>query len=276
MPSATRKKKQTINFDDYLTLLMSLEGEALKEWNREGLRRSRLLVKEESEKSRSNIEKYLLTPGAEQALAEQKKHTGEVTLKWEIDMTQGECRLRVIVGEVCAELGLREGYSVLDRATVKRFITLINEHLIASSLSLFEASAIYTSEKIEKSNPRSWRRRFTNEQRQRLDALTGNPQKVGRPGNTTKNCLRKEDETNELNANVRLAVRNLYYGKSVEAYHCPKHGQSNCPGHDIEEITNELTAGYLNRSAGTLRNQLSKAKLKFPDLKKEALKSITD
>jgi hypothetical protein len=43
-----------------------------------------------------------------------------------------------------------------------------------------------------------------------------------------------------------------------------------------KQITNALTAGYLNRSTGTLRNQLSKAKLKFPDLKKEALISVTD
>jgi len=276
MPRVTRKKKQTINFDDYLALLMSLKGEALKEWNREGLRRSRLLEKEQSQRIGANIEKYLLTPGAEQSLAEQTKHTGEITLKWEIDMIPGECRLRVLAGEVCAELGLLAGYSIIDRATVKRFITLINEHLIVSSLSLFEASAIYTSEEIEKSNPRYWRRRFMNEQRQRLDALTGKPQKVGRPENTTKNCLRKEDETNELKEDVILAVQNLYQGRSFDIYHFPKHGQSNCPGHDIEEITNALTAEYLNRSAGTLRNQLSKAKLKFPDLKKEALTKVMD
>jgi hypothetical protein len=235
-----------------------------------------LLEKEESERNRSNIEKYLLTPGAEQSLAEQTKHIGEVTLKWEIDMTPGECRLRVIVGEVCAEFGLLAGYSILDRATVKRFATLINEHLIASSLSIFEASAIYTSEKIEKGNVRYWRRRFMKEQTQRLEALTGKPQKVGRPENTTKNCLRKEDERNKLKEDVILAMQNLYQGKSVEVYHCPKHGQNNCPSHDIEEITNALTAGYLNRSARTLRNQLSKANLKFPDLKKGALISVTD
>ena len=228
------------------------------------------------EVSRSNIEEYLQTPGAEESLADQRKHTGEIALKWEIDMEPGECRLRVSAGGLCADYGLLAGHSVHHRVTVKRFISIINEHLVTASLSLFEASAIYSSERVQKSNPRYWQRRFMTEQMQRLEELTGKPKRLGRPANTRKNCLQKEDETSELKADVILAVQNLYEGKSHRPYYCPKHKHGECPGHDSGEIVTALAEGYLNMGDVTLRNRLSKAKLKFRELKKEALANVTD
>ncbi|MDQ1639228.1 MAG: hypothetical protein QOF62_2567 [Pyrinomonadaceae bacterium] len=276
MPKAKGKRTQTIDFNEYLARVMSLKGDALKKWNRESIRRSRLLQKEFLESGRSNIEEYLQTPRAQESLAEQGKHAGEVTLKWEIDMEPGECRLRVSVGDASSDLGLVAGHPVLDRITAKRFISLINQHLIAASSSLFEASAIYSSERVQKSNPRHWRSRFMTEQVQRLEKLTGKPKKFGRPANTRKSCLQIEDETKQLKADVILAVQNLYRGKSDSTYYCPKHEHGVCPGHDFEEIDIANVAGYLNRSGGTLRNQLSKTKLKFPNLKKEALVNVTN
>lgn len=276
MPKANGKKPQTINFNEYLALLRSLKGDALKKWNRESTRRSRLLQKEMFEVSRSNTEEYLQTPGANESLADQRKHTGEIALKWEIDMEPGECRLRVSAGGLSADYTLLAGHSVHHRVTAKRFSSIINEHLVAASISLIQASAIYSSERVEKSNPLNWRRRFINEQVQRLEELTGKPRKLGRPANTTKNCLQKEVETSALKADVILAVQSLYEGKSHRPYYCPKHKQAECPGHDSEEIVTALAEGYLNMGDVTLRNRLSKAKLKFRELKKEALANVTD
>ena len=56
MPKANGKKPQTINSSEYLALLRNLKGDALKKWNHESTRRSRLLQKEMFEVSRSNIE----------------------------------------------------------------------------------------------------------------------------------------------------------------------------------------------------------------------------
>ena len=142
-------------------------------------------------------------------------------------------------------------------------------------LIFFEASAIYSSERVEKDNPRNWRHRFTNEQVERLEVLTGKPDKLGRPENTRKSVLWKEDELNELKADVILAVQNLYTGTPDGTYRCLEHKLGKCLGHDDSEIVIERAAQYLNRTRGTLSNQLSKAKLKFPDLKKEALESVT-
>jgi hypothetical protein len=97
----------------------------------------------------------------------------------------------------------------MDRMTAKRFISLIDEHLIGAAVLLFEASAIYGSEEIQKSRPRFWRDRLINEQVNLLEALTAKPKQVGRPKNSTKDCLRKEDETKALTANVILAVKHL-------------------------------------------------------------------
>jgi hypothetical protein len=264
MPKANRKKPQTIDFNEYLALLMKLKGDDLKQWNRESTRRSNLLQREFFEASTANIDKYLSTPGADQSLIEQKKHAGKITLNWEIDMEPGECRLRVSAGRHGADLGLVAGHPVLDRITVKRFTSLINEHLVAAALSLYEASAIYSSEQVQKSRPRYSRDRFINEQTKRLEALTAKPTELGRPKNTRKDCLRKEDEANELKANVILAVQNLYQGKSDGTYHC-QHKQGPCSGHDVEDIDISLAANYLNKSGGTLRNQLSRHKLRFPE-----------
>lgn len=276
MSKANGKKPQTTNFNEYLARLMSLKGDALKKWNRESTRRSSLLQKEMFEISRSNIEEYLQTPGAEDSLADQSNHTAEISLKWEIGMEPGECRLRVSAGGLSADYCLLAGHSVHHRVTVKRFISIINEHLIAASLSLFEACAIYSSERVQKSNPLYWQRKFMNEEIARLEALTGKPRKFGRPANTRKNCLRKEDEKGKLKADVILAVQNLYRGKSHLSYHCSRHELGKCSGHDFDKIDIARAAGYLNRGAGTLRNQLSKAKLRFPELKKDALPNVTD
>jgi len=40
MPKANLKKSQAIDFEEYLALLMKLRGDALKQWNRESIRRS--------------------------------------------------------------------------------------------------------------------------------------------------------------------------------------------------------------------------------------------
>lgn len=276
MPKANGKKPQTIDSNEYLALLRSLKGDALKKWNHESTRRSRLLQKEMFEVSRSNVQKYLETPRAEESLADQTKHSGEITLKWEINMEPGESHLRVRAEDFCVNYSLLAGHSVHHRVTVKRFISILNEHLAAASLSLIEASAIYSSEIVEQSNPVNWRRRFINKQVQRLEELTGKPRRLGRPANTRKNCLQKEVETNELKANVILAVQNLYEGKSRRPYYCTKHEHGVCPGHDVGEIVTALAEGYLNMGGGTLRNRLSKAKLKFRELKKEALANVTD
>lgn len=227
------------------------------------------------EASRSNIQEYLQTPGAELSLADQGKHSGEITLKWKIDMQPGESCFRVRAGEIGVDYALLVGHSVHHRVTVKRFISIINEHLVAACLSLIEASAIYSSERVERSNPLNWRRRFINEQVLRMEDLTGKPRKLGRPENTRKNCLQKGDETNKLRADVILAVQNLYEGKSHRTYQCKKHQGGQCSGHDSEEIVTALAEQYLNMGGGTLRNQLSKAKLKFRELKKEGLGDVT-
>ena len=59
MPRGKRKKPETISFDEYLSLLSGLKGDALKEWNQESMRRSRLLQEEFFETSKANIQKYL-------------------------------------------------------------------------------------------------------------------------------------------------------------------------------------------------------------------------
>lgn len=251
MKKANGKKPQATNFHEYLARVMSLKGDALEKWNRESTRRSHLLQKEMFEVSKSNIEEYLRTPGAAESLADQGNHTGEISLKWEIEMEPGECRLRVSAEGLCADYCLLAGHSVHHRVAVKRFMSIINQQLVAASLSLFEASAIYSSETVEKSNPRYWQRRFMTEQIQRLEELTGRPKKFGRPANTRKNCLQKENETSELKADVSLAVQNLYNGKTHRTYHCPKHELGECPGHDFEEIVTALAEGYLNMGKGT-------------------------
>lgn len=274
MSKVNSKRRQKIDFNEYLARVRSLTGDALKEWNRESLRRSRLLQKETFEARKSNIQRYLETPGAEDSLAAQTNHSGEITLKWRIHLEPGECRLRVNAGGVCTNFELLAGSPISDRVTAKRFMSIINQHLVAASLSLIEASAIYSSERVHKSDSRSWHGRFMNEQIHRLEELTGKPRKFGRPTHTRKNCLQKEDETKDLKADVILAMQNLYNGVPHGAYYCPKHKRGVCPGHDFEEMDIPRVAGYLNRNAGTLRNQLSKAKLKFPDLKKEALAGV--
>jgi hypothetical protein len=276
MPKANGKKPQGTNFNDYLDQLLSLKGDALKKWNRESTRKSSLLQKEMFEASKSNIEEYLQAPGAEESLADQAKHSGEITLKWEINMEPGESRLRVRAGDFGVDYSLLVGHSVHHRVTVKRFISILNEHLAAASLSLIEASAIYSSEIVEQSNPLHWRRRFINKQVQRLEELTGKPRKLGRPANSRKNCLQKEVETNELKAAVILAVQNLYEGTSHQPYYCPRHKHGVCPGHEVWEIVTALAEGYLNMGEGTLRNRLSNAQLKFRELKKEALGNVID
>ena len=168
-------------------------------------------------------------------------------------MESGERLLRVTSGNNRVEF-LLFGHPVLNRISAKRFISLVNEQLIAAALSLFEASAIYSAERIQKSRPRNWRDRFINEQIKRLEALTAKPRKLGRPKNSRKNVLRKEDETNELRTTVILAVQNLYQGKSDGTYRC-QHKQATCSGHDVEGINISLAARYLNKSPGTLRNQ---------------------
>jgi hypothetical protein len=275
MPNVNRKKPQTIDFNEYLARLMRLKGDALKEWNRESTRRSNVLLREISEASKMNIEKFLRTPGAEGSLVEQKKHVGKISLHWAIDMEPGECRLRISADNNRAEHVLF-GHPILNRITAKRFISLINEQLVTAALSLFEASAIHCCEEIEKSRPRNWRDRFMNEQIKRLEVLTAKPKKLGRPKNSRKDCLRKEDERNQLKKEVILAVNNLYQGRSDGTYQCQRNGRGACRGHDEEEINISLTAHYLNRSPGTLRNQLSKDDLKFRQLRKAALAEITN
>lgn len=190
-------------------------------------------------------------------------------------MGTSECLLRVRVGDSHSEFGLF-GHPVLNRISAKRFTLLINERLIAAALSLIEASAIYSAEEIQKSRPRSWRDRFINEQMRQLEMLTAKPKDFGRPRNSRKDCLRKEDEKNELARTVILAVLNLYHGKSDDTYQC-QHHQGLCPGHDVEEIDIPLVAQYLNmKNPGTLRNRLSKNKLRFPKLREAAREKITN
>lgn len=276
MPKAKRKKPQTINFDEYLARLMQLKGEALLQWNRESTRRSNLLQREISEKSKGNIERFLQTPDAEASLIEQRNHSGEITVNWNLHMGNGECLLRVRVGDTRSEFGLF-GHPILNRISAKRFTLLIEEQLIAAALSLFEACAIYSAEKIQKTNPRYWRDRFMNEAIRRLEMLSAKPKDTGRPKNTTKNCLQKEDAARDIRANVLLAIKNLYEGKSTDTHQCSSnHKQDACSGHDIEEINISLVASYLNmQNSGTLRNQLSKHGLKFRELKTTALSKIT-
>ena len=274
MPRVKRKQAQSIDFNTLLDYLLTLKGDDLKKWNQESLRRSGLLQKEFLERSKANIESFLDSPDATHSLAELTKHAGEVNLKWEIIMEQGESYLRVSVGDISANIGLVAGYSISDRVAVKRFISIINQHLLAATLSLFEASAIFASETVEKSSPSSWRRRFINQQVERLETLTGKSKKKGRPDHTIKNVLQKEDETNNIREDVIRAVRNLYKGKSDGANLCRRHRETRCCGHDIEEINVQITAEYLNINAGTLRNKLHRYGLKFLQLKREALADV--
>ena len=77
MPKGKLKKTKAMDFNEYLALLGRLKGAELKKWNSESTRRSSLLQREFFETSRANIEKYLSVPGAEQSLADQKKHSGK-------------------------------------------------------------------------------------------------------------------------------------------------------------------------------------------------------
>jgi hypothetical protein len=149
MPKAKRSKPQAIDFNEYLARLMSLKGDALRQHNRESTRRSNMLQKEITEANNANIEKYLKTPGAKRSLAEHKNHAGKIILSWRIGMEPGECRLRVNIGKQGGDLVLAAGHLVLDRITVKRFISLIDGHLIGAALLLFEASAIYSFEEVK-------------------------------------------------------------------------------------------------------------------------------
>ena len=199
-----------MNFNTYLNALMSLEGDALKEWNRESARRMRMLRSETGQRERSNVESYMSNQGVDQTLVKEDKIFGELNVKWEIEIASGEMTLRLSVGNQRAgDYQILAEYDVCNRVTAERFARHIHDYLCVSVKRLFTASFIYSGEVVTKSNPQYRRQKLLHEATEELNYLTGKPAKVGRRTGTFKNCLQREDESVEEKPRIVKAIRDL-------------------------------------------------------------------
>lgn len=273
--SSDRRKKTPIkiDFDTLLSLLNSMSEEQRMEWNRELNGRCSSIINEQLKRTRANVEDYVKRTGAPAPVREKIK--GQVILDWEIDFTaKGKTTLRLHTNNLTSEYNIFGGNKVCDSKAAARFAENIERRILSASSRLMEASSLYVSEKIEKSNPYGWRNRLISEEKRDLRELSGY-QKEGRRVGTVKNWRKIGDAHDKLKVDVIRAVTNLYDGKSNGANRCPEHCKSKCPGHDEEEIICKLVAGYLNMSYGWLRTKLSNARLSFPALKQEALTHVT-
>jgi hypothetical protein len=272
-----KNNTRRVDFNAHLTALSNMTPEQRAEWNREGMRKSEMYWGEKTRRGRSNIQKYLARPGAEQTLISGDSITGELTLKWQIQLKTKYSVMEVELqaGDLSNWIKIAGGFEECNRVAVKRFVDDIERHVLRAAEQLIVASDIYSREVVSKSNPHRNRENLLKREMDYSERATGKT-KAGRNSGTYMSPLRRESASKKFAEKVKRAIRNLYLGKTDRGGSCKDKHRGECPGHLAEEIDRSLVASYLGiSSAAVLGNQLRRNNLTFRSLKKEALENIT-